>query len=57
MESFITCSFEDIFRELLTNHGGSDKCIKKLVEKPEGMRSLGRPRHGWKDNIRMHLKR
>jgi len=27
-----------------------------LVEKPEGKRPLGRPRHRWEDNIRMDLR-
>ena len=27
-----------------------------LVEKPEGKRSLGRPRRRWVDNIRLHLQ-
>jgi len=27
-----------------------------LVGKPEGKRPLGRPRHGWVDNIRMYLQ-
>jgi hypothetical protein len=27
-----------------------------LVGKPEGRRPLGRPRHRWKDNIRMDLR-
>jgi hypothetical protein len=27
-----------------------------LVEKPEGKRPLGRPRHRWEDNIRMDLQ-
>jgi hypothetical protein len=27
-----------------------------LVGKPEGKRPLGRPRHRWKDNIRMDLQ-
>ena len=27
-----------------------------LVGKPEGKRPLGRPRHRWKDNIKMDLK-
>jgi len=26
-----------------------------LVEKPEGKRLLGRPRHRWEDNIKMDL--
>jgi hypothetical protein len=27
-----------------------------LVEKPEGMRPLGRPRHRWVDNIKIYLR-
>jgi hypothetical protein len=27
-----------------------------LVRKPEGKRSLGRPRHRWEDNIKMDLQ-
>jgi hypothetical protein len=27
-----------------------------LAEKPEGMRPLGRPKHTWKYNNKMHLK-
>ena len=27
-----------------------------LVGKPEGKRSLGRPRHRWEDNIKMDLQ-
>jgi hypothetical protein len=27
-----------------------------LVGKPEGKRPLGRPRHRWKDNIKMYLQ-
>jgi hypothetical protein len=27
-----------------------------LVERPEGMRPLGRPRRRWKDNIKMDLR-
>jgi hypothetical protein len=27
-----------------------------LLGKPEGKRSLGRPRHRWVDNIKMNLK-
>jgi hypothetical protein len=29
---------------------------KVLVGKPEGRRTLGRPRHRWVDNIRMDLQ-
>jgi len=27
-----------------------------LVEKPEGMMPIGRPRHRWEDNIKMDLQ-
>jgi len=30
--------------------------FKVLVEKPEGKRALGRPRHRWEDNIKMGLQ-
>jgi hypothetical protein len=29
---------------------------KILVRKPEGKRSLGRPRRRWEDNIEMYLR-
>jgi hypothetical protein len=29
---------------------------KTLIGKPEGKRSLGRPRHRWKDDIKMAQK-
>ena len=29
---------------------------KVLVEKPEGKRTLGRPRRRWEDNIKMDLE-
>jgi hypothetical protein len=32
------------------------KAYKILVGKPEGKRPLGRPRHGWVDNIKMDLR-
>jgi hypothetical protein len=35
---------------------GIRNAYKVLVRKHEGMRPLGRPRHSWKDNIRMDLK-
>jgi hypothetical protein len=28
-----------------------------LVGRPKGKRPLGRPRHRWKDNIKMELRR
>jgi hypothetical protein len=27
-----------------------------LIREQEGKRPLGRPRHRWKDNVKMHLK-
>jgi hypothetical protein len=36
--------------------GSDEKCIQILLEKPKGKRPLGRPRHRWKDNIRMDLR-
>jgi hypothetical protein len=35
-------------------HGRGEERV--LVRKPEGKRPLGRPRHRWKDKIRMDLK-
>ena len=37
-------------------YGGEERCIRVLVGKPEGKRSLGRPRRRWEDNIKMHLQ-
>jgi len=33
-----------------------ERCVQDLVGKPEGNRLLGRPRHGWDDNIKMGPK-
>jgi hypothetical protein len=33
------------------------KAYQVLVGRPEGKRSLGRPRHSWEDNIEMNLKK
>ena len=36
---------------------GEDRDVHRvLVGKPEGNRSLGRPRHRWEDNIKMDLQ-
>jgi hypothetical protein len=35
--------------------GEKKNVYKLLVGEPEGKRSLGRPRHMWVDNIKMHL--
>jgi len=38
-------------------HMGESRCIYRvLVGKPEGERPLGRPRHRWKDDIKMDLQ-
>ena len=34
-------------------HGGGERV---LVGKPEGKRTLGRPRRRWEDNIKMNLQ-
>jgi hypothetical protein len=36
--------------------GEERKMYKVLVGKPEGKSPLGRPRHKWKDGIRMDLR-
>jgi len=33
-----------------------ERCVQDLVSKPEKNRLLGRPRHGWDDNIKMGPK-
>jgi hypothetical protein len=36
---------------------GEDRGVHRvLVEKPEGKRPLGRPRHRWEDNIKMDFQ-
>jgi hypothetical protein len=34
-------------------HRGGERCSQVLVGRPEGKRSLGRPRRRWEDNIKM----
>jgi len=36
--------------------GEARGAYRVLMGKPEGKRPLGRPRHRWKDNIRMDLQ-
>jgi hypothetical protein len=38
-------------------HGRDKSIYKILVQKPEGMRPLGRPRHRWEVNIRIDLRK
>jgi hypothetical protein len=37
-------------------HGERRGVYRVLVERPEGKRPLGRPRHSWEDNIKMDLR-
>jgi hypothetical protein len=36
-------------------HGEGRGVYGVLVAKPEGKRPLGKPRHRWEDNIKLHL--
>ena len=36
--------------------GEEEKCARDLVGIPERKKQIGRPRHGWEDNITMYLK-
>jgi len=40
----------------VTRMGEMRNAYRIFVGKPEGGRSSGKPRRGWKDNIRMYLK-
>jgi hypothetical protein len=36
---------------------GEERCVHRvLVGKPEGKRTMGRPRHRWEDDIKMDLQ-
>jgi len=37
-------------------YGARRGAYRVLVGIPEGKRPLGKPRHRWKDNIKMHLQ-
>jgi hypothetical protein len=39
-----------------STHGEKRNACRILVGKPKEKRPLGRPRHGWKDNIKMHFR-
>jgi hypothetical protein len=39
-----------------STNGGNRNAYKTLVGKPEGKRSLGRPRRTWVDNIKIELR-
>jgi hypothetical protein len=36
-------------------YGGEERRNEVLVGKPERNKQMGRPRYGWKDNIKMDL--
>jgi hypothetical protein len=36
--------------------GGEEGSYRDLVGKPEGKKSLGRPKRRWEDNIKMDLQ-
>jgi hypothetical protein len=38
-----------------STYGGKRNAYRLFVGKPEGKRSLGRPKRRWVDNIRMEL--
>jgi len=40
----------------IANMGDMRNAYKILVGKPEGKRPLGRPRHIWKNNIRIYIR-
>jgi len=37
-------------------HGGEERRCSVLVGKPDGKKSLGKPRRKWEDNVEMDLK-
>jgi hypothetical protein len=39
-----------------STNGGEEEAYRILLGKPEGKRSLGRPRRRWVDNIKMDLR-
>jgi hypothetical protein len=39
-----------------STHGEKQNAYRILVGKPERKRQLGRPRHGWEDNIKIYLR-
>jgi hypothetical protein len=66
VRNFIICTHPpDIIRRVKSRHmrwaghvarfGKDRKVYKVLVGKPEGKRSLGRPKRRWEDGIRMDL--
>jgi hypothetical protein len=44
-------------RRACSKHAGDEKCIQNVVEKPEGKRQSGRPRHTRENDIQMDLNK
>jgi hypothetical protein len=40
----------------VTRVGKGRGVYRVLVGRPKGKRPLGRPRHGWEDNIKLYLR-
>ena len=63
MRKFIFCTFHLIYSGylnledcLVARMEEGKSTFKILTSKPKGNKSLGRPRHWWKDNIRMNIR-
>jgi hypothetical protein len=39
-----------------STHGEMINALKRILGKPDGKRSLRRPRHKWEDNFKTNLK-
>jgi hypothetical protein len=38
-----------------STYGEQERCLQGFSGEPEGMESLGRPKHRWDDNIKMDI--
>jgi hypothetical protein len=47
---------EDEVGRICGTHGKWRSVYRVLIERPEGKRPLGRPRHRWEDNIKMDVR-
>jgi hypothetical protein len=45
-----------MWAEHVARKGEGRGVYRVLVWRPEGKRPLGRPRHRWEDNIKLHLR-
>jgi hypothetical protein len=59
---FVVFNANHIIRQIksrrmrLAGYVGGEKSVQRFGDKPEGKRSLGRPRRRWEDRIRMDLR-